>query len=67
MTDHESGEGLESIETWEQACIISQQWADGARLAAVKRKQRQRFWALMAVLLLIAAIASGILVITGNV
>ena len=28
-----------SIEVWEEACVISQQWADGARQAARKRKR----------------------------
>lgn len=36
-------DGLPSNETWEQACIISQEWADDARSAAAKRHMR-RFW-----------------------
>jgi hypothetical protein len=35
--------GLPSLETWEEACVISQDWADGARLAASKRR-KQRLW-----------------------
>lgn len=31
-----------SIQTWEEACFISQQWADEARLAAQKRRKRYR-------------------------
>ena len=31
-----------SVQTWEEACVISQEWADGARQAAVKRRHRNR-------------------------
>lgn len=34
--------GVPSIQTWEEACVVSQQWADSARQAAAKRRKRHR-------------------------
>lgn len=31
-----------SVQTWEEACVISQEWADGARQAVIARRKRNR-------------------------
>ena len=31
-----------SIQVWEEACVISQEWADDAREAAIKRRNRNQ-------------------------
>jgi hypothetical protein len=45
--EYVNGGAEPSNETWQEACAISQQWADGARLAAHKRHMR-RFWLITA-------------------
>jgi hypothetical protein len=40
--DYQHIEGVPSIQTWEEACVVSQKWADDARLAAQKRRKRYR-------------------------
>ena len=47
----------ESIETWEEACAVSQEWADGARQAAVKRRQlRHALMLLVAIVLILLSL-----------
>jgi len=40
-----------SVETWEEACFISQEWADEARLAAAKRRRRRNWTSIVLMLL----------------
>ena len=40
--EYSNDNGIASIETWQEACALSQEWADGARLAAHKRRRRNR-------------------------
>jgi type IV secretory pathway component VirB8 len=48
-----------SLETWEEACALSQQWAEGARLAANKRRRRGIILvSILAISLAIAIIAT---------
>lgn len=49
-----------SIETWQEACVISQEWADDARLAAAKRANR-RVWISLVLLSAIALAAAATL------
>jgi type IV secretory pathway component VirB8 len=48
-------DGTPSIETWQEACVISQEWADDARLAASKRRNRMA-WLSIVLMLIIAAV-----------
>jgi lipopolysaccharide/colanic/teichoic acid biosynthesis glycosyltransferase len=48
-------DGQPSISTWEEACAISQEWADSARRAAARK--RLFMAVLSAVLLLLVALA----------
>ena len=47
-----------SIETWEEACIISQEWADDARQAAVRHKQWVHWGVLIFMLFILLAVMS---------
>lgn len=61
-----SGGSEPSIETWQEACVISQEWADGARLAVVKRRHRQALISLaILTAITIAAALTLALLITG--
>jgi hypothetical protein len=55
-----------SVDTWKQACAVSQQWAFSARRAALRRKRFMRVVAVLAALLLIAIVVVLILYLTGN-
>jgi hypothetical protein len=48
--------GLPSLEAWEEACVISQDWADDARLAASKQRKRR---------LLVTTVLMGAIVLAG--
>ena len=50
-----------SIETWEDACVISQNWADDARMAAVKRQKRHRIIKTVTLMTLELAALAGLL------
>jgi hypothetical protein len=56
-----------SVDTWAEACAISQEWADGARLAATKRRFRVALLSLVLMMLLIAAAVAFVLISTGTV
>ena len=60
------GSGDPSLETWELACALSQEWAENARLAAIKRKRRNVVLAAMLGLVFIAVGILFILLVTGN-
>lgn len=51
-----------SVETWEEACAISQEWADGARRAADKRRQWMH-WTVLMLLMIMVAIAGALVLI----
>lgn len=54
-----------SIETWQEACVISQQWADDARQAAARRANL-RVWIslLLLIVMTLAALAALIILFT---
>jgi hypothetical protein len=54
-----------SVETWAEACVISQQWADGARLAAVRRKRIRAVLGTLMVMCFLALMVGFILLVTG--
>lgn len=53
-----------SIETWEEACFVSQEWADGARLAARRRRERRSLVLTILVFLLLAVALSLVIILT---
>jgi type IV secretory pathway component VirB8 len=53
-----------SIETWEEACDISQQWADEARLAARMKRERRMLVVAILVFAILAAALSLIIILT---
>lgn len=53
-----------SIETWEEACVISQEWADGARKAALKRRDRRALVSMILVLALVAIALALVIILT---
>ena len=61
-------DNMPSIETWEEACAISQEWADGARQAAVKRRNRNAWITFALLLVLLAGVATVLaLILTGTI
>jgi hypothetical protein len=63
--DYVNGGDTPSIDTWQEACAISQEWADGARQAAGRR----RFWFAVASLVLVILLIGGVvaLILTDTV
>ena len=53
-----------SIETWEEACVISQEWAYDARLAAQRKRERRALVATLLVFLLLAIALSLVIIFT---
>ena len=54
-----------SVDTWAEACVISQEWADGARLAARRRRMLRITLANGVMLLIMAALIAAILITSG--
>jgi len=52
-----------SNETWQEACVISQEWADGARQAASHRRL-VRAWLSVVILLLIALLLTAVVLVS---
>ena len=53
-----------SIETWEEACDVSQQWAYDARLAARRRRDRRSLVLSILVFLLLAVALALVIILT---
>jgi type IV secretory pathway component VirB8 len=52
-----------SLETWEEACALSQQWAESARLTANKRRRRGiMIVSLLAIFIAIAIITTIVII-----
>ena len=64
--EYESDKTIHTIADWQEASATSQEWAVGARQAALKRKRGRRFVALMLVLLWIIAAMALVLFLTGS-
>jgi lipopolysaccharide/colanic/teichoic acid biosynthesis glycosyltransferase len=52
-----------SVATWQEACVISQEWADGARQAAA-HKRLLRAWLSVILLLVFALVLTAVVLIT---
>jgi t-SNARE complex subunit (syntaxin) len=57
---------IHSNDTWREAGVISQEWAIEARQAALKRKRRNFWLAMVLLLIFIIAVVMFILFVTGN-
>jgi heme/copper-type cytochrome/quinol oxidase subunit 2 len=64
--EYEPEDIIHSISSWEEACARSQQWALGARQAAVRRKRYMTAMSTVAVILMIAVIVILVLFLTRN-
>ena len=65
--DYVNGGSEPSIQTWEEACVISQEWADNARRAAAKRKQWRHWIALMLMLALVITLLALVMILTDTI
>jgi predicted nucleic acid-binding Zn ribbon protein len=53
-----------SIETWEEACVISQEWAYDARLAAQRKRDRRALVTMILVFAFLAIVLSLVIIFT---
>jgi hypothetical protein len=54
-----------SMQTWRIACLRSQQWADGERMAAYQRTKRRRWLTIVLTSFLVAAIVVVVVAVFG--
>jgi type IV secretory pathway component VirB8 len=65
--DYVNGGDNPSIETWQEACVLSQKWADDARQVAIKRANRRVWRSLLLLIVITLAAAAAIVLLTTNV
>lgn len=64
--DYVNNGGEPSVATWQEACVISQEWADGARRAAARRKAFRHWLSLMLMLTVLIVLVALVLIISGT-
>ena len=62
---HSSGDP--SVETWELACALSQEWAENSRRSALKQKRLRGAIGIALVVFAIAVLILLVLFLTGNI